>query len=107
MGDLVIKTHNFELAKKNLREFSQKEAKDLQIKTGTSWAGTATGTAAGTSSFFSVLTTTVGFCFFMLCQTAYVTTPTTAPIPKINKVFFMTYPPTNHQVLSLLHAAFQ
>lgn len=33
MGDLVIKTHNFELAKKNLREFSQKEAKDLQIKT--------------------------------------------------------------------------
>ena len=33
MGNLVIKTHNFELAKKNLREFSQKEAKDLQIKT--------------------------------------------------------------------------
>lgn len=33
MGDLVIKTHNFELAKKGLKEFSQKEAKDLQIKT--------------------------------------------------------------------------
>ena len=33
MGDLVIKTHNFELAKKGLKEFSQKEEQDLEIDT--------------------------------------------------------------------------
>lgn len=33
MGDLVIKTHNFELAKKGLKEFSQKKEQDLEIDT--------------------------------------------------------------------------
>lgn len=33
MGDLVIKTHDFELAKKGLKEFSQKKEQDLEIDT--------------------------------------------------------------------------
>ena len=33
MGELVIKTHNFDLAKKGLKEFSQKKEKDLEIDT--------------------------------------------------------------------------
>ena len=33
MGDLVIKTHNFELAKKGLKEFSQKKEQELEIDT--------------------------------------------------------------------------
>lgn len=33
MGELVIKTHDFELAKNGLKEFSQKQAEDLEIDT--------------------------------------------------------------------------
>lgn len=39
MGELVIKTHDFELAKKELKEFSQKKSGELEIKTVDTTAG--------------------------------------------------------------------
>lgn len=33
MGELIIKTHDFEVAKRGLKEFSQKKAEDLEIDT--------------------------------------------------------------------------
>ena len=33
MSDLVIKTHDFEVAKKGLKEFSQKKSEELELNT--------------------------------------------------------------------------